>query len=60
MSETNTRTWARVVSFRLLAVAVTAAWIGISAAIGIHVVLMILHYITERVWLKIKWGTTNE
>ena len=56
MSETHTRTWVRTLSYRLLALAITAVWTGISSAIEIHVALAILQYVIERVWLKIKWG----
>jgi hypothetical protein len=60
MTETNIRTITRVVLYRLIAVTITAIWTGISTAIGIHIVLMIVHYITEKIWFKIKWGLTNE
>ena len=57
MSETHIRTIVRTLSYRLLALAITALWTGLGDAVLIHIVLAILQYITERVWLKIKWGT---
>ena len=56
MTETHTRTWARTLSYRFLALAITAVWTGISSAVEIHVALAVLQYVTERVWLKINWG----
>jgi uncharacterized membrane protein len=35
---------------------ITAVWTGIADAIMIHIVLTVVHYVFERVWLKIKWG----
>lgn len=54
--ETHTRTWARTLSYRLVALLITAAWTGLSDAVAIHVVLSMLQYASERIWLKIKWG----
>jgi hypothetical protein len=56
MSETHSRTIVRTISWRVLAMLITALWTGLGDAIAIHIVLAILHYITERAWLKIKWG----
>jgi len=39
-----------------MALLVTAIWTGIGDAIIIHVILTTIHYIHERLWLKIKWG----
>ena len=33
-----------------------ALWTGLSAAVAIHIVLTAIHYVHERLWLKIKWG----
>ena len=54
--ETHTRTWVRTLSYRLLALAITAVWTGVSSAVEIHIALAILQYVMERIWLKIKWG----
>jgi uncharacterized membrane protein len=56
MSETHARTIVRTVSYRITALLITAIWTGLGDAIVIHVVLAILHYVMERVWLKIHWG----
>jgi uncharacterized membrane protein len=54
--ETHKRTIARTVSYRIAALLITAIWTGLGDAILIHIVLATLHYIMERIWLKIKWG----
>jgi uncharacterized membrane protein len=54
--ESHKRTLARTVSYRIAAMLITAIWTGLGDAILIHIVLAILHYSMERVWLKIKWG----
>ena len=54
--ETKKRTLARTVSYRIAALLITALWTGIGDAIVIHIILTIVHYIFERLWLKIKWG----
>lgn len=54
--ETHKRTIARTVSYRIAALLITALWTGLGDAILIHIVLATLHYIMERIWLKIKWG----
>ena len=56
--ELHKRTWARTLSYRLAALAITAIWTGISSAVEIHIALALLHYVMERVWLKIEWGKT--
>jgi uncharacterized membrane protein len=35
---------------------ITALWTGLGNAVIIHIVLATVHYVMERVWLKIKWG----
>lgn len=54
--ELHKRTIARAVVWRIIATLVTAIWAGWSGAIFANIVLTILHYIHERVWLKIEWG----
>lgn len=56
MTETHSRTIVRAVVWRIIATIITAIWSGLNAAIIINVILTILHYLHERVWLKIKWG----
>jgi uncharacterized membrane protein len=56
MSETHSRTIARTISYRLVALLITALWTGLGEAIAIHFVLAIVQYVMERIWLKIKWG----
>jgi len=56
MNETHIRTLLRTISYRITALLITAFWTGLSDAIIIHLTLTIVHYIFERIWLKIKWG----
>ena len=55
--ELHNRTIARAVAWRVIATLVTAIWAGWSGAILANIVLTVLHYIHERMWLKIDWGT---
>jgi uncharacterized membrane protein len=59
MIETHSQTLVRIILFRLIAMLITAVWTGIADAVMIHIVLTIVHYVFERVWLKIKWRKIN-
>ncbi len=54
--ETHKRTMARAISYRLVALIATAFMIGLKEAISIHIVLTVLYYICERIWLQVSWG----
>lgn len=56
MRESHKRTWARAISYRLIATLITALFTGISTAIVLHLILTAIYYVHERVWLKVKWG----
>jgi uncharacterized membrane protein len=56
MTELHKRTVVRAVTYRIIALLITALWTGLSNAIIIHVILTAIHYAHERIWLKIKWG----
>ena len=56
MSETQLRTIARALTYRVLAILVTAAFAGIGTAIVIQVICTVVHYVHERLWLRIDWG----
>ena len=56
MTERHARTIIRALTYRIFALLITALWTGLGDAIIIHVILTALHYIHERIWLKIKWG----
>jgi uncharacterized membrane protein len=56
MTEQHKRTVIRALSYRIIALLITAIWTGLSDAVIIHVILTAVHYIHERIWLKIKWG----
>jgi uncharacterized membrane protein len=59
MIETHTRTLVRTISYRLVALLITALWTGITDAVLIHIILTLVHYVFERVWLKIQWGVKD-
>jgi uncharacterized membrane protein len=56
MIELHKRTVVRALSYRIIALLITALWTGLSDAIVIHIILTAVHYVMERLWLKIKWG----
>jgi hypothetical protein len=56
MTELHKRTIVRALAYRVVALLITAIWTGLSDAVIIHVILTAVHYVMERVWLKIKWG----
>jgi uncharacterized membrane protein len=56
MSELHKRTVVRTISYRIIALLITAIWTGFSDAVVIHIILTAVHYGLERIWLKIKWG----
>jgi hypothetical protein len=60
MIETRKRTLIRIISWRIIATLIIAAFAGLSSAIVINILLIIAHYIHERGWLKLKWGTGND
>ena len=47
---------ARAITYRVVATAITALFTGISKAIVLHIILTLVHYVMERIWLKIDWG----
>ena len=55
-TETQMRTVARVISYRIAALGLTALIIGVKDAVVIHIWLTALHYGIERLWLLISWG----
>ena len=56
MTEQHKRTLARALSYRIIALLITAIWTGLADAVLIHIILTAVHYAMERLWLKIKWG----
>jgi uncharacterized membrane protein len=58
MTETHKRTIVRAVSYRIVALLITALWTGLGDAIVIHLILTAVHYFFERLWLRVKWGKT--
>lgn len=56
MTETHTRTIVRAVVWRVIATVVTAIWAGWQGAVMANIVLTVLHYAHERLWLRINWG----
>jgi uncharacterized membrane protein len=56
MTELHKRTVVRAITYRIIALLITALWTGLASAVLIHIVLTAVHYVHERVWLKINWG----
>ena len=56
MTELHKRTIVRALSYRIVALLITAIWTGLGDAVVIHIILTAVYYIMERLWLKIKWG----
>jgi len=54
--EQHKRTIARSASWRITATIVTAMWTGIESAILMNIAMTFVHYIHERIWLKVDWG----
>jgi uncharacterized membrane protein len=69
IKETHKRTVTRMVTYRLTAWLFTIFWTylftgDIGSATGfatvLHILLSVDYYIHERIWLKIKWGLTDD
>jgi uncharacterized membrane protein len=60
INETHKRTLVRAVVWRVIATALTVPFTGLSTAVILHIFLTAVHYLHERIWLKIKWGINNE
>jgi uncharacterized membrane protein len=56
MTELHKRTIVRALSYRIVALLITAIWTGLGDAVVIHIILTAVYYIMERLWLKINWG----
>lgn len=56
MIERPRRSLVKVITYRLLALIATVPFTGLSMAIGIHVMLMVIHYVHERAWARVAWG----
>ena len=54
MKESIIRTIIRTITYRIIALLITALWTGLPDAILIHIILTVVHYAHERIWLKIK------
>ncbi len=65
MKESQKRTFARMISYRITAWIFTVLWTYLITkdvesaaeyATALHALLSIDYYIHERIWLRIKWG----
>lgn len=54
--DTQKRSLTKTLTYRIAAILATIPFTGVATALGIHVILAVLYYIHERVWLKIDWG----
>lgn len=59
MTETQTRTWARVLLYKAVAFAITSFWAGMGGALVIQIILTVVQYVMERAWLHVKWGIND-
>lgn len=57
--EQHVRTIARSASWRITATIVTALWTGIESAIWMNLFMTVVHYVHERIWIKISWGRSQ-
>lgn len=53
--ESKKRSAVKTVTYRAVALVATIPITGVSSAVKLHVVLMIIYYIHERIWGKINW-----
>ena len=56
MTETKTRTWARALSWRFVALLVTVPFTGWQGAILLNIIHTVIFYFHERIWLRMDWG----
>ena len=57
VQETHKRTILRAITYRIAATLDTATISGLQNAIAINLLLLVVYYINERIWLKFDWGT---
>jgi uncharacterized membrane protein len=57
--ESNQRSLIKTFTYRVAALAATVPFTGFGTAIGIHLVLMGIYYVHERIWNRIDWGSTK-
>lgn len=56
ITETHSRSLLKTVTYRALGILATVPFTGVSTALWIHLVLAVIYYVHERLWLKISWG----
>jgi uncharacterized membrane protein len=56
MIETHSRTVAKAVSYRLMAIVSSVIMIGWESAVYVEISKTFVFYVCERVWLKSSWG----
>jgi uncharacterized membrane protein len=73
MNETRSRSWAKSIVWRVIGIALMPyvilgvgnvvgndiAKIALWSTVFFHSVRVVLYYIHERIWLKVKWGTVS-
>ena len=50
------RTLVKTVTYRTAAILATIPFTRLTMALEIHFILMLIYYVHERFWTKIKWG----
>jgi len=51
MKETKLKTFIKALTYRIVALLITAIWTGLPNAVVIHVILTVVYYIHERIWI---------
>ena len=54
--ELQKRTLVKTLTYRTAAILATIPFTGLTTALGIHIILMLIYYVHERIWNKINWG----
>jgi uncharacterized membrane protein len=57
--ELQKRTLVKTVTYRVAAILATIPFTGLTTALGIHVILMLIYYVHERLWTKVRWGVRS-
>jgi uncharacterized membrane protein len=53
------RSIVKMVSFKILTIAVTIPITGLGTALAVHALTTICFYVHERIWNKINWGQSE-
>jgi uncharacterized membrane protein len=57
--ELQKRTLVKTVTYRVAAILATIPFTGLTTALSIHIILMLIYYVHERLWTKVRWGVRS-